>query len=195
MLWLHNNKILRNSAGQVADSDACCCGGCTSCDRTPSEIHIEFLADLNLAGSCPNCADWIAAWALKALTPEDISNLFTAYPATFSLCLSSTTEAGCWFGLFEGLPCGAEFIVARINNSDMLTVYIGWSDGTWVAIGCFDVIAQDGLNIAPRDCVAGLTQANFANWFVTWSESMVSPPCDFNMIGSHAGAMLWTAVA
>jgi hypothetical protein len=202
MLWFHNNSILQNASGQIVDSDTCCCnGGCPECDRVPSAATVEFLADLNAAapgtGCADGCSDWIAAWDLHLLSQAEVDSLSANWPTTWPQTEPVHRQAGCYYGLFEGLPCGAASMVLQIvgggrTGSAVATITIGWADGVFVQITCTHAVDPPS-----GDCVANLTRDNEGVAGVTIGvNDTAGVPCDFAIaaVGGEAD-MVMTMIA
>jgi hypothetical protein len=196
---LNNGNVLLNN-GQVADSAACCCG-CPECDRLPSAATVEFLADLNAAapgtGCAGGCADWIAAWDLHKLTQAEVDSLSANWPTTWPQTEPVPRQAGCYYGLFEGLPCGATSMVLQIvaggrTGLAVATVTIGWADGIYAQITCTHAIDPPS-----GDCVANLTRANESVSGTTIGlNASAGVPCDFALVAvGEANEMVLTMIA
>ncbi len=171
-------NVLADAGGNVIYDTTCCCLPCPQCSTIGSEIQIEFTADLNLNGACATCAEWIAAWVMKPMTAAQVASLAATYPATFPG--GSPTDSGCWFGLFSGLPCGANFMVGEIQAGGatgyaVLVLTIGWTNGTFVRLQFTNTVTP-----TTSDCVTNLTRPNQG---VSGSNlgysSGGAPPCDF----------------
>jgi hypothetical protein len=182
---LNNGQVLL-SAGAIATDRACCCG-CPECDRVPSAATVEFLADLNASapatGCAGGCSDWIAAWDLHNLTQAEVDSLSANWPTTWPQTEPVHRQAGCYYGLFEGLPCGATSMVLQIvaggrTGSAVATVTIGWADGVYVHITC-----THAVDPASGDCVVNLTRDNEGVSGVTIGVSAsAGVPCDFALV-------------
>jgi hypothetical protein len=175
--WILDGALLCDDTGRPIDCETCPCG-CSQCTEIGREMQIEFLADLNLNGTCANCDEWVAAWTLSPLPPNRIAELFAAYPATFPG--ARATDFGCWFGLFLGLPCGADFMVGEIQGGGstgyaIFVLTIGWADGTFVRLQFTHAVSP-----ASSNCIDNFTRASEAveGCNVGYS-SGGSPPCDF----------------
>jgi len=203
--WMKGGLLCTTCAGNPINCDTCACNQCNQCDKTPSEIDIEFTANPNYYGpgcaaGCGSCADWVATWALKLLGATVLANLFATYPNTFLDYLGNVAnEVGCWFGLITTptfkLPCCANFMAVRVNDGGgdgfaNLTLFIGWEDGVWAALE-----GNITLKTVSKDCVHNLTQddGNVFSWFVTWSTGG-TPPCDFEAAFLSPATFIWTAL-
>ena len=125
----------------------------------------------------PHLHQWIAAWTLKPLTVAQIASLVAMYPNTFPG--GQPVDLGCWFGLFSGLPCGANFMTAEILDGGadgiaVLELTIGWSDGTFVRLQFSNTISPPTAN-----CIANLTFNAGATGTNLGYSSGGNPPCDF----------------
>ncbi len=205
-IQLNNGQVLL-SAGAVAADPACCCGGgCGECDQSPASVTVEFLADLNAfspgTGCEGGCADWIAAFDLPQLTATQLASMFSTWPSTYPCPLPNPCSeqncqqvVGCYFGLFDGLPCGATSMVLQIVSGGrsglaVATVTIGWADGIYAQITCtHEVDPPSG------DCCANLTRPNEGCDTCTIGlNASAGVPCDFALVAEgQAADMVLTA--
>ncbi len=181
------NGLILLSSGAVATDPSCCCSGCPECDRVPSAATVEFLADLNAyspgTGCAGGCADWIAAFDLPPLTQAQVDSMCATWPDTWPQTSPVARQAGCYYGLFEGLPCGATSMVLQIvaggqSGLAVATITIGWADGVYAQITCTHAIDPPS-----GDCVANLTRANEGVTGVTIGlNASAGVPCDFALV-------------
>jgi hypothetical protein len=195
-IQLNNDKVLL-SGGAVATDPACCCD-CPECDLLPAAVTVEFLADLNAyspgTGCAGGCADWIAAFNLPQLTQAQVDYMVATWPSTWPQTQPPRT-AGCYYGLFEDLPCGATSMVLQIvaggrTGLAVATVTIGWADGVFVQITCTHEVSPAG-----GDCCANITRPNEGAAGVTVGmNAAVGVPCDFALVAEgYAADMILTA--
>lgn len=194
---LTNGQVILSS-GAVATDPSCCCG-CPECDRLPASVTVEFLADLNAyspgTGCDGGCADWIASFDLPRLTQAQVDAMCAAWPSTWPQTYPIPRPAGCYFGLFSGLPCGATSMVLQIvgggrNGLAVATVTIGWADGIFSQITCTHLVDP-----ASGDCCANITRPNEAAPGVTVGlNACAGVPCDFALVAEgQAVDMIVTA--
>ena len=175
--WMRGGELLVDDAGRPIDCDRCPCG-CSQCSEIGREMQVEFLANLNINGTCTSCAEWVAAWTLAPLSSDRVTSLRATYPATFPG--SAATDFGCWFGLFSGLPCGVNFMVGEIQAGGstgfaVFVLTIGWTNGTFVRLQFTHTVSPANSN-----CIENLTREDegIGGCNVGYS-SGGAPPCDF----------------
>jgi hypothetical protein len=179
---------------EVIDA-SCCCGeavSCNECDVTPTSVTVQFTADLNAyspgTGCAHGCSDWISAFDLPMLTQAQIDYMVATWPGTWPQTEPVPRQAGCYFGLFSGLPCDATSMVLQIvaggrSGLAVATVTIGWADGIYAEITCTHLIDP-----ASGDCCGNLT-ANMGdpNWTIGLNAS-AGCPCDFALVAEGLAA-------
>ena len=109
--------------------------------------------------------------------------------------LSRPATAGCYYGLFGGLPCGATSMVLQIiaggrSGLAVATVTIGWADGVYAQITCTHTVDPP-----TGDCCANLTRPSEGSAGVTIGlNACAGVPCDFALVAEgQAADMIITA--
>jgi hypothetical protein len=187
MLWLNaSGQVVANDSGQPIDCDVCPCADCVECTTLGGEIQIEFLGDLDLggtqAGCAVDCGDWAATWVLHQLSQAEVDSLSANWPTTFPATDPPRT-AGCWYGLFSGLPCGAEVMTAQVVAGGgfgtlAVQITIGWTDGVRVYI-----YASMDIEPANTDCLSTIT----GNAWMIAVAFYGATPCTFLGLNANPG--------
>ena len=165
----------------------------------PTAITVEFLADLNAyspgTGCEHGCADWIASFGLPRLTQSQVDAMCAAWPLTWPQTYPVPRRAGCYYGQFSGLPCGATSMVLQIvaggrSGLAVATVTIGWADGVYSQITITNTVDPPGGN-----CCANLTRPNQGvSGSTIGLNATAGVPCDFALVAEgQAADMILTA--
>ena len=209
-----SGAILANSDGTIIDDETCCCeesgsgsgsggGGacpdCYLCDSgyTPESLLLTFLADpsnigegMSGCGDSGNCEALVGAYELPQLTQSQVDYLYAHWPSTWPQPsadpASDEGRAGCYYGMFEGLPCSMTAIVARFflntgGTGFYLQVIAVWADGVYAGF-VFPIGSQpancNGFDIDP----IVLGEVGYSTWF-SFSNP---PPCNFENVWGNA---------
>ena len=178
MLW--EGKILIRDS-KVAIHEDCCCGETQECDNCDpdtvgSTLTVTFQAGTNNRGNealCTgDCDDWAASWVLHQATAAEVAAL------TGTDC-EPTQPVGCVYILDEGLPCGADCIVAEVydGGSSVGTAHVvvsmcgsGWQFSLSVTIG-------DG-SFTDDNCLANIDSITHGVSNIGYTATG-NDPCDF----------------
>ena len=172
---------------------------CDECDTTPISVTVEFTADVNAyspgTGCEHGCADWISSFDLPLLTQAQVDYMCATWPSTWPQTYPTPRLAGCYFGLFEGLPCGATSMVLQIvaggsSGLAVATVTIGYADGIYAQITITNTVDPPS-----GDCCANLRARTRAYPTSTIGlNACAGVPCDFALVAEgQAADMIVTA--
>ena len=160
-------------------------------DGWPSTITATVTAAGPGTAESAGCDAWISAFDLQQLSQAEVDLLSANWPTTYPLQNPPVPNpAGCYYGLFSGMPCGATSMVLQILSDRTCTLTIGWSDGVYVSI---HLDHSGAAGIIPGDCCANFSLSNEGTATITVSATG-SPPCDFNDLETGSAAdMILTA--
>jgi hypothetical protein len=178
-LWEIGGHLIQNAGGTaLLECDTCPCEVlCSRCapGTSPTVLRLSIFTDLNLFGSCVDCASLVAAWNMPVLTSGEISTLYATYPYAFTPDPDTGLLAtGCYFALLTGLPCDcramiAEIIDAGAGGTATVKVSFCW-DTEFVTL----VLSINTAGI-DADCIVNLSQPITSVTII----ASASPPCDF----------------
>jgi len=176
----------------------CCCGGvtpippippippasatCSVCDTntTPDYIKVTFGAGTNLGGNQSGCSgdcdDWAGLWNCSQFTQSEIDTLNASWPAAFTDQPSPT--AGCYYGLTQGLPCGADALIVELLDGGSGGTALGAVTIGYPGPGYVRLDFQINSAVAGNDCKQNFNTGGAGCDNIGYS-SDVSDPCDF----------------